>query len=109
MKESMIEKTLTTGKKLYIRKLSRPDIRYCRDLMKNRVYPDGSILVVGMYDSNDAWFQKGIGGLGDWKAKNGELAPDYILNSFTEKEETEVLALIKEAQLVNPSKPSSSD
>tara|TARA_Y100000593_G_scaffold85681_1_gene163091 strand:- start:1995 stop:2324 length:330 start_codon:yes stop_codon:yes gene_type:complete len=109
MKESMIEKTLTSGRKLYIRKLSRPDIRFCRDLMKNRVYPDKSILVIDAAKSNDAWLQRGIGGLDDWKAKNGELAPDEILCSLTEVEEIEVLELVKGSQHINPSKPSSSD
>lgn len=105
----MIEKTLTSGRKLYIRKLSRPDIRFCRDLMKNRVYPDKSILVIDAAKSNDAWLQRGIGGLDDWKAKNGELAPDEILCSLTEVEEIEVLELVKGSQHINPSKPSSSD
>ena len=109
MKESMIEKTLTSGRKVYIRKLSRKDIRACRDILVQRFYPDNTYVFENVNKHNDAWLQIGIGGLDGWKAKNGEMAPDEILNSLNDKEELELVKLVQKVQIVNPSKPSSSD
>jgi hypothetical protein len=88
----MTEKTLSTGKIVYIRKLSRVDIRKIKDLGSQRLFPDGS-----------------IGVLGDWKASNGEVAPDDIIMQLNETEQFELSELIKSEQIVNPTKPSSSD
>ena len=104
----MTEKTLTTGKKVLIRKLSRPEIKECRKHVKVRNFPDGSHLVEGIHESQEAWIDKGVGGLGDWVAKNGEVVPDDIILQLTDEEQVELAILIKEAQIVNPTKPSPS-
>ena len=105
----MTEKTLTTGRKVLIRKLSRPEIKECKQHVKVRNFPDGSHMYEGLSESQDAWIDKGLGGLEDWKAKNGEVVPDDIIMQLTDEEQIELAILIKEAQVINPTKPLSSD
>jgi len=105
----MTEKTLTNGKKVLIRKLSRPEIKECRKHVKVRNFPDGSHLLEGVHESQEAWINKGLGGLGDWVAKNGEVVPDDIIMQLDEQEQFELSELIKAAQVINPTKPLSSD
>ena len=105
----MTEKTLSSGRKVIIRRLSRPEIRDIKDLGSQRIYPDGSMGLVGANKIQDAWIDKGCAGLDDWKAKNGELVPDDIIMQLNEEEQFELASLIKESQIINPTKPSSSD
>ena len=105
----MKEKKLTSGKIVKIRKLSRLDIRNIKDLASQRLFPDGSMGLVGGAKVHDAWIDKGLGGLEDWNAKNGEIAPDDIIMQLNESEQIELVEIIKDAQIVNPMKPSSSD
>ena len=105
----MTEKTLTNGTKVLIRKLSRPEIKECRKHVKVRNFPDGSHLLEGVHESQEAWINKGLGGLGDWVAKNGEVVPDDIVLQLTDEEQVELAILIKDAQVINPTKPLSSD
>ena len=109
MGESMTEKTLTSGKKVKIRRLSRLDIRNIKDLGSHRFFPDGSIGLVGEIKVQDAWIDQGLCGLGDWEASNGEVVPDDIIMQLTGDEQFELAELIKKTQIVNPSKPSHSD
>ena len=104
----MTETKLKSGKKIFIRKLSRPDIRECKNHLKIRNYPDGSHIFEGLNDCQDAWIEKGLGGLGDWKSKNGEVAPDDVIMQLNDEEQTELVKLIQDAQVINPTKPSSS-
>ena len=105
----MTETQLTNGKKVLIRKLSRPEIKECRKHVKVRNFPDGSHLLEGVHESQEAWINKGLGGLGDWVAKNGEVVPDDIIMQLDEQEQFELSELIKAAQVINPTKPLSSD
>ena len=105
----MTEETLSTGRKVVIRKLSRPEIRSIKDLGNQRLYPDGSIGLVGANKIQDAWIDKGLAGLDDWSAKNGEVVPDDIVLQLTDEEQVELAILIKESQVINPTKPLSSD
>ena len=105
----MTEKKLTTGKKVLIRNLSRLEMRECRSFIKERVYPDGSKITEGVFESFDAWIDKAVAGLDDWKAKNGEVIPDEVMKRLNETEQAELVILIQEAQVVNPTKPLSSD
>ena len=50
-----------------------------------------------------------MAGLGDWVAKNGEVVPDDIIMQLDEQEQFELSELIKAAQVINPTKPLSSD
>ena len=103
----MTEKKLSTGKRVLIRKLSRIDIREIKDLGGLRQYPDGSIGIIGSNKIQDAWIDKGLAGLGEWKPKNGEIVPDDIIMQLNETEQFELAELIKETQIINPAKPSS--
>ena len=91
----MTEAELKSGKKVFIRKLSRPDIRECKNHLKMRQFPDGSHMFEGMNDSHDAWIEKGLGGLGEWKSKNGEVAPDEIIMQLNVEEQAELVELIQ--------------
>ena len=105
----MTEKTLTSGKKVLIRRLSRTEIREIKDMGSQRLFRDGSVGLVGANKVLDAWIDKGVIGLGDWKAKNGEVVPDDIIMQLNDAEQFELGELIKEAQVLNPTKPSLSD
>mgnify|MGYP003153391134 CR=1 FL=1 len=104
----MTETQLTNGKKVIIRQLSRPEIREIRDLGSQRLFKDGSIGLVGANKVLDAWIDKGLAGLDDWKAKNGEIVPDDIIMQLDDNEQFELGELIKGAQVLNPVKPSRS-
>ena len=101
----MTEKKLSTGKKVLIRKLTRKQITSCRDIVKMRHFPDGSWHHVGVHECIDAWVELGLGGLEDWKASNGEIAPEDVLMQLTQDEQTELAKLIQEVQFLNPKKP----
>ena len=75
----MTEKKLSTGKKVTIRKLSRSDIRKIKNKATQRIFPDGTMGYVGIPDVQDEWIDKGLAGLEDWNAKNGEIVPDNII------------------------------
>ena len=102
----MFDKQLKSGKRVFIRNMSRPEIRDCKNHLKIRNYPDGSHIFEGLNDYQDAWIEKGLAGLGEWKAKNGEIAPDDIILQLSDEEQTELAKLIQDAQVVNPTKPS---
>mgnify|MGYP003150511993 CR=1 FL=1 len=104
----MTEKKLSTGRKVLIRNLSRLEMRECRSFVKERLYPDGSKVTEGVFESFDAWIDKAVAGLDDWKAKNGEVIPDEIMKRLNEKEQAELVLLIQETQVLNPKKPSGS-
>jgi len=105
----MTEKKLSTGKRVIIRKLSRPDIRKIKDLASQRLFPDGTVGIVGSHKVQDEWIDRGLAGLEDWKAENGEIVPDDIVMQLTEEEQQELARIIKDSQVLNPSKPSHSD
>ena len=102
----MTEKKLTNGITATIRQLSRTDIVDIKDLGGQRMYKDGSIGIVGFNKVQNAWIDRGLSGLGDWKAKNGEVVPDEIIMQLSDQEQFELVEIIKEAQIVNPKKPS---
>jgi len=105
----MTEKKLKTGKKVLIKDLSEDAIVDLRDIMEFVTYPNGSGTVSNVHKHRLAWIREGTAGLGDWKAKNGEIIEDKLLKTLTEKEKDELFTLIQEAQVLNPSKPSLSD
>ena len=102
----MTEKTLSSGHKVFIRRLSRKDIRNIKNLASQRLYADGSIGMHGSGSIQDAWIDKGLGGLNDWKAVNGEVVPDDIIMQLNDSEQVELVQIIKDAQVVNPKTPS---
>ena len=56
----MFDKQLKSGKRVFIRKMSRPEIRECKNHLKIRNYPDGSNIFEGLNDCQDAWIEKGL-------------------------------------------------
>ena len=105
----MTEKKLTTGKKVLIKDLGEDKIVELKDIMQFVSYPDGSSTIKNVNKHRLAWIREGLGGLEDWKAKNGEIADDLLLKTLTEIEKDELFKYIQEAQVVNPNKPLSSD
>ena len=105
----MTEKKLKSGKKVLIKDLSEDKIADLREIMEIVAYSNGSSTFKGVYKHRLAWIREGLNGLGDWKAKNGEIIEDKLLKTLTEKEKDELFTLIQEAQVLNPSKPSLSD
>jgi len=105
----MTEKKLKTGKKVLIKDLGEDTIVDLRDIMQFVTYPNGSSTVSNVHKHRLAWIREGTSGLGDWKAKNGEIIEDKLLKTLTEKEKDELFKFIQEAQVLNPSKPSLSD
>ena len=104
----MTEVKLSTGKKVLIRDLGEDTIVDLKDIMEFISFPNGSSTVKHISKHRLAWIREGTGGLGDWKAKNGEIIEDQLLKTLTEKEKDELFALIQEAQVLNPDKPSRS-
>ena len=104
----MTEKKLTTGKKVLIKDLGEDTIVDLKDIMEFVSYPNGSGTVKNVNKHRLAWLREGTAGLGDWKAKNGEIIEDQLLKTLTEKEKDELFKFIQEAQVLNPSKPSHS-
>ena len=105
----MTEKKLTTGKKVLIKDLGEDTVVDLKDIMEFVSYPNGSSTIKNVNKHRLAWIREGTGGLGDWKAKNGEIIEDLLLKTLTEKEKDELFTLIQETQVLNPSKPSLSD
>ena len=102
----MTEKKLSTGKKVLINDLGEDTIVDLKDIMEFVSYPNGSSTIKNVNKHRLAWLREGTGGLGDWKAKNGEIIEDILLKTLTEKEKDELFILVQEAQVLNPSKPS---
>ena len=104
----MTEKKLATGKKVLIKDLGEDKIADLKDIMEFVSFPNGSTTIKNVNKHRLAWIRKGLNGLGDWKAKNGEIVDDQLLKTLTEREKDELFVLIQEAQVLNPSKPSHS-
>ena len=104
----MTEKKLSTGKKVLIKDLGEDIVVDLKDIMEFVSYPDGGTTIRNVNKQKLAWIREGLCGLGDWKAKNGEIIKDELLKTLTEKEKDELYIFIQEAQVLNPSKPSRS-
>ncbi|MAH48774.1 hypothetical protein CMI37_23305 [Candidatus Pacearchaeota archaeon] len=105
----MTEKKLSTGKKVLIKDLGEDKIVDLKDIMEFVSYPNGSSTIKNVNKHRLAWLREGLVGLGDWKAKNGEIVEDQLLKTLTEEEKDEVFKLIQEAQVLSPNKPLSLD
>ena len=104
----MTEAKLKSGKKVLIKDLGEDIIVDLKDIMEFVSYPNGSSTIKHVHKHKLAWIREGLGGLGDWKATNGEIVEDQLLKTLTEKEKDELFTLIQEAQVINPNKPSRS-
>ena len=104
----MTEKKLSSGTKIVIKDLGEDKIADLKDIMVFCTHPDGRTSIQNVNKQRLAWMREGLSGLGEWKAKNGEMVADDILKSLTEEEKDEAYKLIQEAQVLNPNKPSNS-
>ena len=107
----MIEKKLTSGRKVKIKELSENQIADLEDIPE--VYFIGDVVaqertIKNVNKANLAWLRCGIGG-GDFESwePNGVAPPDHVLKQLTKEERAELVLLIQECQIINPKKPSS--
>ena len=102
----MIEKKLSTGRKVKIREMPQNDITRCEDIIEIR-FEDGQMVSIrNQSKSRIAWIRAGLGG-GDFKAKmNGGVPPDEIIKELSQSEQEELRTLIQENQFLGEGKPS---
>tara|TARA_R110002012_G_scaffold59266_10_gene154779 strand:+ start:1506 stop:1814 length:309 start_codon:yes stop_codon:yes gene_type:complete len=101
----MIEKKLSSGKKILIRELSIDKMDELKDMLEIVFSGDQKVLK-NMSKTRTAWVRAGLGGSDDWKTKNGAIAPDSILKKFTDEEMNEISAAVQEAQQLDFKKKS---
>ena len=108
----MFDKVLKSGRKVKIKELSIDQIDDINDISQICFVGEGLDIARTIRKQNKAitaWIRCGLAGgdFDDWKP-NGVAPPDHALKQLTEKERVELMELIKECQIVNPKKPSSS-
>jgi hypothetical protein len=103
----MIEKTLSTGRKVKIKELSIDEMDECKDTQKISL-KDGATLLLDTNKARTKWIRNGLVG-GDFKnfEMNGNNCPtDKVLRQLTNAEMDELLSVIQEAQALGEEKPS---
>lgn len=96
----MIEKKLSSGRKVMIREMTIDDIDECKDSIKILFDKKGlPSTVVGLNKQKTLWIRKGLGG-GDFKTWKGssKIVPDSVIKELKEKEKDELCSLIQEYQ-----------
>ena len=94
----MIEKELSSGKKILIRELSIDKMDELKDMLEIVFSGDQKVLK-NMSKTRTAWIRAGLGGVVDgWKTKNGAIPPDSVLRQFTDEDMNEISAVVQEAQ-----------
>ncbi len=101
----MIEKKLSSGKKILIRELSIDKMDELKDMLEIVFSGDHKVLK-NMSKTRTAWVRAGLGGCGDWKTSNGAIAPDSILKQLTDEEMNEISTAVQEAQKLDFKKKS---
>ena len=104
-----MEKILSTKRKVILKDIEYDDMDSIKDLLRFGKEVDGYSGVYNIHKFNTAWIRNGLAG-GDfdgWKP-NGVAPPDHVLKQLTGTERDELAELIKECQIINPKKPSSS-
>ncbi len=101
----MIEKKLSSGKKILIRELSIDKMDELKDMLEVVFSGDQKVLK-NMSKTRTAWVRAGLAGAGDWKTKNGAIAPDSVLKQFTDEEMNEISTAVQEAQQLDFKKKS---
>ena len=102
----MIEKKLSSGKKVFIKDLGEDKIAELKDVLSFVQLPDGSSTIKNVNKHRLEWIRAGLKGLENWKAKNGEIVDDNVLKTLNEVEKDELFVQIQEAQVINPNNPS---
>ena len=103
----MIEKKLSSGKKILIKELSIDKMDELKDMLEIRFSGDQKVLK-NLSKTRTAWVREGLGGVVDgWKTKNGAIPPDSVLKVFTDEEMNEISTAVQEAQQLDFKKKSS--
>ena len=103
----MIEKTLSTGRKVKIKQLSIDEMDDCKDIQKISL-KDGATLLLDTNKARTKWIRTGLIG-GEFKnfEMNGSNCPtDRVLRQLTNAEMDELLVVIQEAQTLGEEIPS---
>ena len=105
----MFDKVLKSGRKVKIKELSEDQIADLKDIPEIYFIGEEERTIRNTNKAHLAWLRCGIGGgdFDDWKP-NGIAPPDSVLKQLTEEERAELVELIRECQIINPKKPSSS-
>ena len=102
----MIEKKLSSGRKILIKELSIDQIDDLKDMLEI-VFSGEQKVLKNLSKTRTAWIRAGLGGLPDseWKAK-GVAPPDSILKQFSDDELNEISEKIQKAQQLDFKKKS---
>ena len=102
----MIEKKLSSGRKILIRELSIDQMDDLKDMLEIVFSGDQKVLK-NLSKTRTAWVRAGLGGLpgSDWKA-NGVAPPDSVLKQFNDDELNEISEKIQKAQQLDFKKKS---
>ena len=104
------DKKLSTGRKVKIRQLSVDTCDELADIPEVIFFGDQQKTIKNINKAQTSWIREGLaGGDFDGWTPNGKCPPDSVLRQIKEVERPELVALIKECQSLNPSKPSNSD
>ena len=105
----MTEKKLSTGRKVLIKDLTEDQIADLEDIPEIYFINEQERTIRNANKANLAWLRCGLGGgdFNDWKP-NGVAPPDHVIKQLSKVERAELIVLIQECQIVNPTKPSSS-
>ena len=103
----MIEKKLSSGKKILIRELSIDKMDELKDMLEIIFVGDQKVLR-NLSKTRTAWVRSGLCGFPDdnWTPKNGEIAPDSLLKQFSDEEMNEISQLVQDAQRLDFKKKS---
>ena len=103
----MVEKTLTTGRKVKIKELSVDQIDDLKDIIEVIYMPGGKSTIKNLNKARSAWIRAGLGG-GDFKGwkPNGVGPPDNVLKQLKDTEREELFDFIQSAQPLGEEKPS---
>ena len=102
----MIEKKLSSGKKILIRELSIDKMDELKDMLEI-VFSGEQKVLKNMSKTRTAWVRAGLGGIVDgWKTKNGAIPPDAVLKQFNDEDMNEISAAVQDAQRLDFKKKS---
>ena len=104
----MIEKTLSTGRKVKIKELSIDEMDKCKDVQSIGTKKGGAIYFIDSAKARTQWIRTGLIG-GDFKnfEMNGKKCPtDKVLKQMADLEMDELFQVIKDAQVLGEEKPS---
>ena len=106
----MFEKTLpSTKRKVKIRELTEDQIADLEDIPEIYFIGLKERTIRHQNKANLAWIRAGLGG-GDFKdwTPNGTAPPDSVIKQLSKEERSELVKLINDCQILNPTKPSGS-